>query len=71
MGSGIDVVKDFVVMILIDDNFVLIVDVVGVGRIVFDNIKKLIVYLFVGNLGVIIVILFVLVLDWINLFIVL
>lgn len=71
MGIGIDVVKDVVVMVLMDDNFVFIVSVVEVGCNVFDNIKKVIFYLFVGNLGVIIVIIFVLVVDWFNLFIVL
>lgn len=66
MGSGTDVAKDSAAMILTDDNFVSIVDAVGVGRTVFDNIKKSIAYLFAGNLGAIIAILFALVLDWIN-----
>ncbi|MBA5819316.1 HAD-IC family P-type ATPase, partial [Escherichia coli] len=46
MGSGTDVAKDSAAMILTDDNFVSIVDAVGVGRTVFDNIKKSIAYLF-------------------------
>ncbi|WP_239256171.1 cation-translocating P-type ATPase [Listeria ilorinensis] len=66
MGSGTDVAKDASAMILTDDNFVSIVDAVGVGRTVFDNIKKAIGYLFAGNLGAIIAILFALVLDWVN-----
>ncbi|WP_192823213.1 cation-translocating P-type ATPase [Rufibacter sp. LB8] len=66
MGSGTDVAKDASAMILTDDNFVSIVSAVAVGRTVFDNIKKAIAYLFAGNLGAIIAILFALALDWIN-----
>lgn len=66
MGSGTDVAKDAAAMILTDDNFVSIVNAVSVGRTVFDNIKKAIAYLFSGNLGAIIAILFALVFDWIN-----
>ncbi|OAB74505.1 cation-translocating P-type ATPase [Paenibacillus crassostreae] len=66
MGSGTDVAKDSAAMILTDDNFVSIVKAVGVGRTVFDNIKKAISYLFAGNLGAIIAILFALIFDWIN-----
>ncbi|MCZ0702094.1 calcium-translocating P-type ATPase [Natronobacillus azotifigens] len=58
MGSGTDVSKDAAAMILTDDNFVSIVNAVEVGRTVFDNIKKAIAYLFSGNLGAIIAILF-------------
>ncbi|MBP2076395.1 calcium-translocating P-type ATPase [Oceanobacillus polygoni] len=58
MGSGTDVAKDSSAMILTDDNFVSIVNAVGVGRTVFDNIKKAIGYLFAGNLGAIIAILY-------------
>ncbi|MGM9923815.1 MAG: cation-translocating P-type ATPase [Bacillus sp. (in: firmicutes)] len=66
MGSGTDVAKDAAAMILTDDNFVSIVNAVGVGRTVFDNIKKSIAYLFAGNLGAIIAILVALVLNWVN-----
>lgn len=66
MGSGTDVAKDSAAMILTDDNFVSIVNAVAVGRTVFDNIKKAIAYLFAGNLGAIIAILFALIFDWIN-----
>ncbi|GGE83685.1 cation-translocating P-type ATPase [Priestia taiwanensis] len=58
MGSGTDVAKDASSMILTDDNFVSIVNAVQVGRTVFDNIKKAIGYLFSGNLGAIIAILY-------------
>ncbi|EUJ43175.1 cation-translocating P-type ATPase [Listeria riparia] len=66
MGSGTDVAKDASAMVLTDDNFVSIVSAVEVGRTVFDNIKKAIAYLFAGNLGAIVAILFALVFDWIN-----
>ncbi|SHG19228.1 cation-translocating P-type ATPase [Ornithinibacillus halophilus] len=66
MGSGTDVAKDSSAMILTDDNFVSIVNAVGVGRTVFDNIKKAISYLFAGNLGAIIAILFAVVFNWSN-----
>ncbi|KAA9007676.1 cation-translocating P-type ATPase [Paenibacillus spiritus] len=66
MGSGTDVAKDAAAMILADDNFVSIVQAVSVGRTVFDNIKKAIAYLFAGNLGAILAILFALLMDWIN-----
>jgi len=66
MGSGTDVAKDAAAMILTDDNFVSIVNAVSVGRMVFDNIKQAIAYLFAGNLGAIIAILFALVVGWVN-----
>ncbi|GAQ17031.1 calcium-transporting ATPase [Oceanobacillus picturae] len=66
MGSGTDVAKDSSAMILTDDNFVSIVNAVGVGRTVFDNIKKAIGYLFAGNLGAIIAILFAVIFNWAN-----
>ncbi len=58
MGSGTDVSKDASAMILTDDNFVSIVNAVQIGRTVYDNIKKAIGYLFAGNLGAIIAILY-------------
>ena len=66
MGTGTDVAKDAAAMILTDDNFASIISAVKVGRNVFDNIKKAIAYLFSGNLGAIIAILFALVVGWDN-----
>lgn len=66
MGSGTDVAKDSAAMVLTDDNFVSIVKAVSVGRTVFDNIKKAIAYLFAGNLGAIIAILFAVLMNWAN-----
>lgn len=58
MGSGTDVAKDAAAMILTDDNFASIVRAISVGRTVYSNIKKAIAYLFAGNLGAIIAILY-------------
>lgn len=66
MGSGTEVSKDASSMILVDDNFASIIDAVEVGRTVFANIKKSITYLFSGNLGAIISILFAVFADWSN-----
>lgn len=63
MGSGTDVAKDAAAMILTDDNFATIVRAVSVGRTVYDNIKKAISYLFAGNLGAIIAILYAVILN--------
>ncbi|MCR8746914.1 cation-translocating P-type ATPase [Romboutsia lituseburensis] len=66
MGSGTEVAKDASAMVLLDDNFATIVKAVEVGRTVYDNIKKSITYLFSGNLGGIIAILFAVFADWAN-----
>lgn len=66
MGSGTDVAKDAAAMVLADDNFVSIIKAVEVGRNVFANIKKAVAYLFAGNLGAIIAIIFALIMDWAN-----
>ncbi|MGL4981130.1 MAG: cation-translocating P-type ATPase, partial [Fusobacteriaceae bacterium] len=64
MGSGTDVAKDSAAMILTDDNFATIVHAVEIGRTVYTNIKKSIVYLFTGNLGAILAIIFALFAGW-------
>lgn len=66
MGTGTDVAKDASAMVLTDDNFASIICAVEVGRNVFDNIKKAVSYLFAGNLGAIIAIIFALVMGWEN-----
>lgn len=66
MGTGTEVAKDAAAMVLTDDNFASIVNAIGVGRNVFDNIKKAVAYLFAGNLGAIITIIFALVMNWTN-----
>lgn len=64
MGSGTEVAKDASAMVILDDNFASIIAAVEVGRTVFSNIKKAITYLFSGNLGAIISILFAVFADW-------
>ncbi|MGL6119447.1 MAG: cation-translocating P-type ATPase [Fusobacteriaceae bacterium] len=64
MGTGTAVAKDAAAMVLIDDNFVSIVHAIEIGRTVYSNIKKSITYLFTGNLGAIVAILFALFADW-------
>jgi Ca2+-transporting ATPase len=66
MGSGTDVAKDAAAMILTDDNFATIVGAIEVGRTVYSNIKKSITYLFAGNLGAIIAIVFAVLVNWAN-----
>lgn len=66
MGSGTEVAKDAAAMVLLDDNFATIVNAIEVGRTVYNNIKKSITYLFSGNLGGIIAILFAVFANWNN-----
>ena len=54
--SGTDVAKNAADMILIDDNFVTIVEAVRQGRNIYDNIKKAIHFLLATNIGEIVTI---------------
>jgi len=45
LGSGTDVAKETSDMILLDNNFKTIIAAVEQGRVIFDNIKKVILYL--------------------------
>ena len=66
MGSGTEVAKDASAMVLVYDNFATIVNAIEVGRTVYSNIKKSITYLFSGNLGGIVSILFAVFAGWAN-----
>ena len=57
MGKGgTDVAKNAADMILVDDNFVTIVDAVKQGRNIYDNIKKAVHFLIATNIGEIVTI---------------
>lgn len=51
MGSGTEAAKSTAKMILLDDNLSVIVDAIRRGRIIADNIKKVIYYLVATNLS--------------------
>ncbi len=52
--TGTDVSKEAADMVLTDDNFTSIVSAVEEGRNIFENIKKFLVYLLAGNLGLVV-----------------
>ena len=65
MGKGgTDVAKNAADMILIDDNFVTIVEAVKQGRNIYDNIRKAIHFLIATNIGEIFTIFIGLILGW-------
>ncbi len=65
MGKrGTDVAKEASDMVLADDNFVTIVEAVEQGRITFDNVRKVVSFLFTTNAAEVLIILGALLLDW-------
>lgn len=50
MGSGSDVAKNAADIIILDDNFNSIVKGIEAGRLIFDNLKKSIVYPIASNI---------------------
>jgi Ca2+-transporting ATPase len=51
MGSGSDIAKDAGDIILLNDNFATIVKAIREGRKIYDNIRKMLLYLLSTNLG--------------------
>jgi sodium/potassium-transporting ATPase subunit alpha len=51
MGSGTDVSKEVSDMILLDDNFASIVQGIEDGRLIFDNLRKLVRYTMADNVA--------------------
>jgi P-type Ca2+ transporter type 2C len=62
--TGTDVTKEASDMVLMDDNFATIVAAVEEGRIIYDNIKKYLVYLLSANIGEILVLGFAGLIGW-------
>ncbi len=55
--SGTDVAREAADMILTDDNFATIVAAVEEGRVIYDNVRKFILYILASNVGEILVML--------------
>lgn len=56
LGSGTDVAKDAADLIILDDNFQTIVTAVREGRVIFDNIKKSVLFLVSASFSEIIIV---------------
>jgi calcium-translocating P-type ATPase len=50
-ASGTDVAREAAVMVLLDDSFASVAAAVRLGRSVYHNIRKFLVYVFVSNVG--------------------
>lgn len=51
MGSGSDIAKDTSGIVLLDNNFASLIKAVAEGRIIYDNIRRMLFYLLSTNLG--------------------
>ncbi|MBU1126060.1 HAD-IC family P-type ATPase [Patescibacteria group bacterium] len=57
LGSGTEVAKETSDIVLLDNNFKTIIDAIREGRIIFDNLRKMIVYLLSDSFSEIILVL--------------
>src|SRR3989338_398569 len=64
LGSGTDVAKETADLILLDNNLATIVRAVREGRVIFDNIRKLVLYLLSDSFAEMLIIGFGLLLGW-------
>ncbi|MFP4514982.1 MAG: cation-translocating P-type ATPase [Parcubacteria group bacterium] len=56
LGSGTDIAKETSDIVLLDNNFKVIVSAVKQGRVIFDNIRKVITYLLSDSFSVVVLI---------------
>lgn len=56
LGSGTDVAKETASLVMLDNNFATIVAAVRQGRVIFDNIRKMILYLMSDSLSAVIIV---------------
>ncbi len=64
MGSGTEVAKGASDLVILDDHFSTIVAAVQQGRVIYDNIKKVVLYLMSDSLAEVLIIIFALVVGW-------
>lgn len=64
VGSGTDVAKETADLVLLDNNFSTLVAAVREGRVIFDNIRKVILYLLANSFTEMAVIIVALLLGW-------
>ncbi|MDP1709604.1 MAG: HAD-IC family P-type ATPase [Candidatus Komeilibacteria bacterium] len=64
LGSGTDVAKETADIVLLDNNFATIISAVHEGRVIFDNIKKVTLYLLSDALSAMLMVVFGWVMNW-------
>ncbi|MDP3995234.1 MAG: HAD-IC family P-type ATPase, partial [bacterium] len=64
LGSGTDVAKETADLVLLDNNFATIVAAVREGRVIYDNIRKVVLYLLSNSFTHLSVIVFSMVMGW-------
>ena len=57
VGSGSDVTKEAADLVLLNDSFTVITEAIRQGRIAFDNMRKVVIFLFMGSFTEVIIIL--------------